>query len=788
MNSIGKMIGVGVAAVLVAAMARNSVARDVRLADKGGACCVIVVSPNTMTWAGDDRQVDHWGRIAGLTGIEVEAEIQRRLLRDSVRDLVYYLGKMSGASIQVVEGLPEKERRVPIFIGTAAQKVFGAVGASMARKFGFRVVAGKQGVGLYGESGYGASYAIYELLHRLGCRWYMPSELGECIPNLPTLAIPEMDASLAPATEQRRMEGRTADADFRRRNRIGGNQVTSQHALEGYITKEQRDAHPEWCLLVDGKPHPRYLRWTRQDVAAAIADAVIQRLDQSCMSSVSLSPGDYVVPTEDPEEMKHDPVPRVWEPAANQWSVTDRLILLANRVAERVGQKYPDVLFGLLAYVNYSMPPAEREVHPNVIPVIAPIDFNRQHPMTWPNHPNETWLLDMVQGWGKAAPRIGYYAYGMNLAELSAPNPFITKWATDIPIILSNNCAFWMPETMGGWDSMMPGFYLSIRMTFYPEEKPDAILDEMMTRFYGAAAELMGKYWHRIDRAWVEAKEYSGCGFGYLRIFTPEVMAEARALLDQARALCGTIAEHERVRLIDESFTAFELFMKMRNDFAEGHLGTLANDLDDWRGSIRHLRRRYKEQYCFYGYYLDYVNWFWGKPYEEGTRMEKEFTRLGNPMLEWKFQYDEENEAEGLGWTEPDFDDSDWETTHVVRETWSTIGHHNTMGHMVYRAQVPLRTLPDGKKAFLWISSTDGTAKVFVNGHHVPYVVPEKTRSQEKGDVIDAFSGYCKPATFDVTDSVTAGVNQITIVCERKWLNELGTGGLMGPLVVFREK
>ena len=37
------------------------------------------------------------------------------------------------------------------------------------------------------------------------------------------------------------------------------------------------------------------------------------------------------------------PDPRVWEPAANQWSVTDRLILLANRVAEPVGKKSPDL-------------------------------------------------------------------------------------------------------------------------------------------------------------------------------------------------------------------------------------------------------------------------------------------------------------------------------------------------------------------------------------------------------------------------------------------------------------
>ncbi len=83
-----------------------------------------------------------------------------------------------------------------------------------------------------------------------------------------------------------------------------------------------------------------------------------------------------MVPTEDTEERKHDPEPRVWEPAAGRWSVTDR---------------------------------------------------------------------------------ISYCAYGMNLAEITAPCPFITKWGTDIPILLAHNIVYWSPETMGGWESMMPG-------------------------------------------------------------------------------------------------------------------------------------------------------------------------------------------------------------------------------------------------------------------------------------------------------------------------------------------
>lgn len=786
------VVFVMVAAVLLAGTA---VARDVRLADKGKAHCVIVAPPESMAWEGSDKPIHRT-----TPPLEKLQEQQRRLQRDSVADLALYLGKMSGAQIEIIEGLPAGEKRLPIYIGAEAQKVFGPVGKSKAGLYGFRVVAEKQGLGLYGESEYGTSYAIYELLHRLGCRWFMPTPLGECVPQLISLAVPKTDESLVPATEYRGMW--QGGADFLRRNRMNGIRVENvQLGLEKCISKEQLDAHPEWRLVVGGKPSSRGFRMTRQDVADAVADTIIQRLDKNYTPSVSLTPGDYVMASDDPEEMKYDPVPRVWEPAAGRWSTTDRMILLANRVAERVGKKYPDVKFGILAYVNYSMPPMKQRVHPNVIPIIAPIDFNRAHPMTWPNHPNEYWLRDMVQGWGNVSSSIGAYWYGMNLAELSAPNPFITKWGTDIPILLKNKMAYWGPETMGGWDSMLPGYVLATRMTFYAEEQPEAILNDLWTRFYGAAAEPMGRYWNRMDRAWIDAGEYAGSLFGYLRIFTPEVMTGARADIDEALSTCRTITKYRRVKMIDDSLSLFELFMKMRQDWAGGTLRGLASDYDIWRSGIRDMVRRYRDpadSTYVQGRFgaLIYPDAQLARAYKDASRMESECVRVGKPMLEWKWKHNPGPESDSLPWTASGYDDKDWPTTHIVRETWSTIGHHNTMtdtssgrsGRMVYRITKRLRALPEGKKAFLWIGSTDGSAKLFVNGTHVPYAVPQKTRQNEAGDLIDAFNGFCTPSQFDVTAALKTGDNQITILCERTWLNELGTGGLMGPVVVYREK
>ena len=579
-------------------------------------------------------------------------------------------------------------------------------------------------------------------------------------------------------------------------------------SFQRFFSAEEIKAHPDWS-------HEGYLRLVHPGVAEHIANKMLAELEKvyeplrkaGLRPGYSIVPSDGQVPTEDPMARKHDPEPRVWEPAAGRWSVTDRCMLLHNRIAQKVRAKYPDVAFGDQAYVNKSYPPAQQPVPKDFRIVICPIDFNRHHPMTWTNHPNEYWLRDMVQGWGRTGARINAYWYGINLAEISAPCPFITKWGTDIALLLENNLQEWCPETMNGWDSMLPAYVLATRMTFHAQEKPDDILRDLWTNFYGAAAEPMARYWTGIDRAYLEAREYAGSPYGYLKIFTPEVMQGARAALDEALAQCRTVAEYRRVLLIDESFGLFEWYLKMRKDWADGRVADLEADYETWRQGIRALQRKYgvigrfaREGYTSWG--VCHVQGRHGNPlwsdsmysvgYKGGSRMEREYARHGKALLEWRWKYNPGVEADSLPWTAPDFVDTNWPVMHVVRDTWSSLGHHLTMtdapsgrsGRMAYRTRQKLPAVPAGKKVFLWIGATDGSAKVFVNGTAIKYVTPGK------GEVKDAFDGYCQPSGtgFDVTAALKEGDNQFAILCDRHNLNELGTGGLMGPVVLYREK
>ena len=76
---------------------------------------------------------------------------------------------------------------------------------------------------------------------------------------------------------------------------------------------------------------------------------------------------------------------------------------------------------------------------------------------------------------------------------------------------------------------------------------------------------------------------------------------------------------------------------------------------------------------------------------------------------------------------------------------------------------------------------------VFINGKHIPYVATDAqgtTQSKEQAD------GYCHPFSFDITAALAPGHNSIALLCTRskKEFNELGTGRLLGPPIVYRKK
>ncbi|MCE9566790.1 MAG: DUF4838 domain-containing protein [Planctomycetes bacterium] len=748
---------------------------DVTLVENGTSKCVIVADAAVM--AADKPTAAKF--------MDAEPERQRQRLRESVKDLARYLGKMSGAKVEVVTTAPkDDDKRVRVLVGAPAVAAFGASAKTAPYKQGFRYVVSPKGVGLLGESDLAASYAVYELLDRLGCRWFMPSELGEVIPESKTITLKDIDLSTAPGTIYRGIW--YADDDYRRRNRHGGLLLSAGHALEMYVTKEEREKHPDWKATIGGKPHPHRLRWSSATLANGLADKLIDMRSKDPQPSYSLSPDDGSDWDESPQDKAIDADD--FDNTHQQTAITDRLMVLCNRVATKVSAKHPDVLFGMLAYAQYTRPPVREKLHPSIVPQIAPITYSRAHPMTDDRVPGNKDLRYLIEGWGKKAKMTSMYYYGWFLAEPAAPHPMLAKWGVDVPIAFKNNCQFWQPETLSTFETNMHALYMGCRLAFDPSLKPEDVYADINAKFYGAAGKSMAAYWQFIDDVWVNTPEYSGCGFGYLRRWTPARMAEARRLMAAGIAACKTDTERHRVQLADESLQLFEQFMKMREDQAAGRFTNLAENAAAWRKRVVELGEKYKDQFCFtrVGWTPHTVNGayfgqFYQQTYDDASRIAQHFDMPAPVLRTFRYHTDPDKKGESLGWTKPDFHDKAWETTDVCSDTWSTIGLHDYFKSMWYRSEVTLPAVPKGQRVFLWLGSFDGSAKVFVNGQLVQH-------KGTNGKLVDEVTGYCQPFSFDITSIAKTGVNSIALFCTRKDFNELGTGGLLGPVAVYAER
>ena len=779
---------IGAAGATVAGPTEGAIVTEATLVQDGAAQAVICVPPRVMR--PDDPKVT--GTVNHRSGDALRrAEYQRRRLRESVRDLARCFEKMSGARMEIVtDKVDATDPRARILVAEPAEDAVGPPNKPFPYEQGFRVVVTDRTVALVGESDLAVSYAVYEILDRLGCRWFMPTEMGEVIPRRQTVSLPAMDFSSGPATLFRDIW--YCGDEYRRRNRLGGLYVSAGHALGSYLTAEQLEANPDWVAVIGGRPSPPTLKWTRPEVAGAIADVIQANLEagEADPTSVSLSPEDQIHfdESEDPRFDAGDSDPTYGTP-----SLTDRLLVLCNGIAERVTARHPDLLFGMLAYANFSRPPLREKVHPNLVPVIAPITYSRVHPLTDDREPNNRDLREMIAGWGRAADMTAIYLYGWNLAEMTAPNPMITKWSVDTLYVLRHGCRFFQPETSSNFETSMHALYMAPKLAWDPTLKPEEIIDDLHRRFYGAAAQQMAAYWHFIDRIWVETPEYSGGPLGYLRRFTPERMTEARVLMDAAINAVRTDSEKARVRMADESLILFEQYMKMRRDFIEGRFEHLAAESTRWIGRTHAMAERYREQHAFsarqYGTGgiwgsndgVDYFVQWYKSAYDEATHIDRHYDILTpEPIRMWRIRADRDKRGGDLGWHGSDFDDSAWRTTDVGIDTWSWLGLHNYLGRAWYRTRVAVPPGPPGRRTFLWIGLSDATSSVFVNGAPVSWRDRDGTRREP-------FAGFCRPVSFDITDALVAGSeNSIAIRCDRS-LNEIGSGGLIGPVMIYRE-
>jgi hypothetical protein len=713
-----------------------------------------------------------------LPPAEEQSEAARRELYAAVQDLSRYLGRITNAEIPIEVGAaPAADTRWPILVAELARERLGALKGHSLGDQNFRVVLRHDVIGLYGESDLASSYAVYELLDRAGCRWYMPGELGEVIPREPTLELPELDEERAPSTLYRNVW--YADADYKRRNRLGGVKLEAAHKLETWISEAQREQHPEWRAEVGGAPHKSRLRWSNPQLADAIADSIEARLAAQPAQSVSLSPGDGI-DFDEGDDRALDAGD--YDPSVNGVSLTDRLLVLANRVAGRLEARHPELLLGLLAYVSYTRPPVRERLHPNIVPVIAPITYCRTRSFTDARCPGATDLQRIVAGWRERARMLAFRGYVFNLAEPAAPNPMLRRWSEDMAFLLAHGMEFYQPETLPTFETNLPALYLGTRLSFSAQLDAASEIDALFRGFYGSAAADVRRYSEFIDGAWLSSTDFAGGNLGYAKRFSPEMLREARRLLELAKAACRTSEEAARVAMLDASLSQLERYMDLLVRLRSGDLGELAGVFERWLDDAAQLAERYEPNAAFGkvrwaregGVYVRYAKRFLAPIVAEADRIAREHRVLTQqPVCAFRYEKVEEQDALASH-AAPARLEAD-----VCIDTWSSLGLHDYFGAVRYEQTVSVPAA--AQKVHLWLSRVDGEVAVWMNG------VPAKVVARED-QAEPTTEAYLGPLTFELPGPLRSDENQLVIVVRRTGLVEVGGGGLLGPVYLYAEK
>lgn len=258
-------------------------------------------------------------------------------------------------------------------------------------------------LGLRRSPSIGSLQAVHAFCEKfLGVRWYMPGRLGEEIPQRQTLALPQgIDIRSSPRFPVRRfdvtMNGSRDRVDrLVRRGRLRGSwfdpeanleavrwgrrlglgmnvDVQFGHAWREYVPADKATSfaaepygksHPEFFALVNGRrmnfyrngTHGGQLCLSNPLVVETVADNIIRHAIRSGNRFYSLSANDGGDQCQCPgcESMGHG-------------SLTDRILLFSNQIAERVTTRIPDARFGLYAYHETRSPPVGIRAHPSII-------------------------------------------------------------------------------------------------------------------------------------------------------------------------------------------------------------------------------------------------------------------------------------------------------------------------------------------------------------------------------------------------------------------------------------
>ncbi len=370
----------------------------------------------------------------------------------------------------------------------------------------------------------GTFFAVNAFLRQLGVRWYMPGDIGEVVPDLPTIALPVLNTTATPDFALRNLyvfggnffRGRTDRMLWLLR--MGANQgheilsfMTNVGVAHGSANVIRRDetkaAHPEYYALRGGKPitgglykeeGPGVPSLVSDELVAANVRYLQALFDTHDLAAASVGPTDgFTFLCERPEAQALGTPERGF-----RGQMSDYTWQYIQRVAEGIAESHPDKYIHALAYSTYQMPPLKINHLPdNVIVGIA------QSRVNFDNTQLRDSIRDLRQQWldritsGVPLWQYEYYLQGWRANQYRGIPAYY-------PQLIVEDLRSLRGISMGDYIEIFPSppnylnTYVTAQFLWDVDQDLDAMMEEFYRLFYGPAEKKMKAFIEYSEANW----------------------------------------------------------------------------------------------------------------------------------------------------------------------------------------------------------------------------------------------------------------------------------------------
>jgi hypothetical protein len=229
---------------------------------------------------------------------------------------------------------------------------------------------------IWGLDERGSFNAVCGYLRFLGARWYLPGELGEVLPQMKTIPLPQINETVIPDFPKRQFNFRFGTAGYDTSMwamRLGTRNEEKIQTAHGMATMTNQDGvfakHPEWFALYGGKRDytpgstTSQLCYSNNELFAETVRYARVLLDTYHFEAISVMPPDGYTAICQCEKCQGKDSPERHE----RGRLSDYIWDFTNRVAKEIAKSHPDAKVINDAYGVYTLPPLKIDkLEPNV--------------------------------------------------------------------------------------------------------------------------------------------------------------------------------------------------------------------------------------------------------------------------------------------------------------------------------------------------------------------------------------------------------------------------------------